>query len=485
MESRLAAREAVQIPTAMMPQPSAAVETDTWLPDDLASLLAWIRRIASELSRCDPCAPAVPSGKTDAELALELASPMQRCQLGYSTEPGGAPQAQRLVPVLQRLLAELERRRQAIDDHLQELPPLLHKLAMHGGPALQRAAQLPPSLALALLALPNAAPASSIGDGGGGGGGGARGGGGGGEGGGGGGGGEGGGVTSVAVAVSSSVAIGAANPPVATRSTKDELAHGGALGGKAYRESARRLLRVLQHWHGQPHKLATLMQHPPRLRRQEIARIPTRLRAAIVAATAAAAALCQSVRWAEAKLGIEAAEGDLMSAQQQRQLAVDQALLGGGGEQDGTGWGEGGDGGQMADEATVALGASGEPIVPSLGLAAAGIGVARDDHARDKDRVSVHDKLREEARAKAARAGAATPAPAADLPASQRIGSVHARWLHELNESGLWGADFGAAWLEASLRRAQQRRYGRRRCSPGCSGSGRGRGAAAAARCVA
>ena len=438
MEARLAARESVQIPTAMAAHAPAAVDTETWVPEDLASLLAWIRRIAMELSSHDPCAPVVPSGVTDAELALELSSPMRRCQLTYS-ESGGSPQAQRLVPVLQRLLTEFERRRHAMDEHLQQLPSLLHKLAAYGGPALRHAAQLPPSLALALLALPEAAPAGSSGGGG-----------------------------------AAAAASGAARAAVVHRhaaredlggggdgTTKDELAHGGALGGKAFREHARRLLKVLQQWHCPPQKLGSLLEHPPRLRKQEMARTPTRLRAAIVAATAAAGALCQAVRWAEVALAQadhaaaaageaigEAAgpppEGDgapmplqpppsnRLPAQGARGVAVARVVTGVGGP--------------------VSLDSTGEPIIPSLGLASAGIGVQRDSHLQSKDREAIQDRIKREndehraARAKARQATAALR----EMP-DGKLGAVHAAWLQELSSSGLWdeGGEGGGPELVA------------------------------------
>ena len=388
--------------------PSATYETTEhgpWVPEDLASLLAWIRRISVELSECDPCAPAIPSGKTDAELALELASPMRLCQLTYSTEPGGSPQAARLVPVLQRLLDEFERRRLDVDGQLQQLPLLLHKLAAHGGPALKHAAQLPPALAVALLALPNAAP---------------PGGGGGGSGGGGSGGGSGGNAAAAAAKVFSS--------------TKDELAHGGAIGGKVYRENARRLLKMLSAH--QPHELTWLVHHPPRLRAEEMSRTSPRLRAAVVAATTAAAALCQAVRWAEASA---AAVAKAAPAQVHEEAAAGgdsdhssgACLAAADGASDGAAAGSGG----RPFALGLAVRSKVMPLIPSLGLAAAGVGVQRYSHVKE----TVQEKIRREnaeAQAKAAKKFAI-------VHPENRLGAVHDKWLSELSNYELWGGGGG------------------------------------------
>jgi len=136
-------------------QPAAA----PWLPSDLAALQGHIRRAARELCAADVCASSVPTGLTDGELAIELAAPQVQCQLAYTREPGEAEQAARLVPFVQRLLAEHERCRCDAERQLDELPPLLSRLTAHGGAMLHHLGQLPPALALALMALPGRAGA--------------------------------------------------------------------------------------------------------------------------------------------------------------------------------------------------------------------------------------------------------------------------------------------------------------------------------------
>ena len=255
---RLASPRGAAVAATTATTGAAAAVTDDdglpLLPDDLSSLLGWIRRVAADLAAADPCAPIVTSGKTNAELALELCAPQQQCQLFFSMHPqqpqanGSAPVAIRLVSLLHQLLAELERRRREADDLLRELPSLLSRLASHGGETLRRAAFLPPTLAIAVLNAPNP-------------------------------------------------------PPVSGSTLRAELGHGGALGGKMYRDAARRLLAALRRW--REGKYGWLVHPPPRMRAEEMARVSPRMRAALCAATAAAAALCQAVRWAEAAAASE------------------------------------------------------------------------------------------------------------------------------------------------------------------------------------
>ena len=142
--------------------PMPDLQPHAWLPTELSELHRWIRQSARELSEADACAPVVPSGTTDAELALEHAAAQTRCQLAYSSsEAAGA----RLAPVCLALLTEHERRCRAADALLEELPPLLLRLSVvpsgdGGGGSrrtdseLARLAQLPPALSAAWLLLP-------------------------------------------------------------------------------------------------------------------------------------------------------------------------------------------------------------------------------------------------------------------------------------------------------------------------------------------
>ena len=149
--------------------PMPDLQPHAWLPTELSELHRWIRQSARELSDADACAPVVPSGATDAELALEHAAAQTRCQLAYSSsEAAGA----RLAPVCLALLTEHERRCRAADALLEELPPLLLRLSVvpsvvpsgggGGGGSrrtdseLARLAQLPPALSAAWLSLPGA-----------------------------------------------------------------------------------------------------------------------------------------------------------------------------------------------------------------------------------------------------------------------------------------------------------------------------------------
>ena len=71
--------------------PMPDLQPHAWLPTELSELHRWIRQSARELSDADACAPVVPSGSTDAELALEHAAAQTRCQLAYSSsETAGA-----------------------------------------------------------------------------------------------------------------------------------------------------------------------------------------------------------------------------------------------------------------------------------------------------------------------------------------------------------------------------------------------------------
>ena len=54
--------------------PMPDLQPHAWLPTELSELHRWIRQSAHELSEADACAPVVPSGTTDAELALEHAA---------------------------------------------------------------------------------------------------------------------------------------------------------------------------------------------------------------------------------------------------------------------------------------------------------------------------------------------------------------------------------------------------------------------------
>ena len=251
---------------------------ELWVAD-LASMLAWVRGMASTLAVADPCAPRVAPGMTDVEVAIELGAPQCMCQLAYSQEPGAgaqAGQAAHLVPRLQELLGDFEVRRRDAYQTLNQLAPLLRVLAVHGGAALARAAVLPSALALATLLLPDARRHRYTGN------------------------------DEAEDADPDAAAAGLAIPCVGS-TLRAELGRGGALGGKAYREAARRLLALLDR--ANTHQHLCFIQCPLRLRSDELVRISPRLRAALAAALAAAAALCEAVRRAEGSAACSPSSG--------------------------------------------------------------------------------------------------------------------------------------------------------------------------------
>lgn len=135
-------------------EPAAA----TWEPPAVGDrgaqeVVHWVACLAKQLSAADACAPSAPAGATAAEVAAVLGAPLQRKRLEFSTDSPDE-RARRLAKLLGALLDHHSNLCRRADSLLNRVPPLLRELAPRRHPLLERAAALPPPLAVAVLSQP-------------------------------------------------------------------------------------------------------------------------------------------------------------------------------------------------------------------------------------------------------------------------------------------------------------------------------------------